>query len=444
MRRWSAVIVVMAAFWLIAASSASADDITATCSSDGIPANCSAWFTSDASLVWNATQSPPPMSASCSLGILHQFPLSDTVTQVTCTANWSGESITRTYTLHIEKSTPAVGAALSRPPDQNGWYNHPVTASFTGSSFSGIASCSAPITWSGNDSASASLTGSCTDNAGKTTSTSVPFAYDATPPSVSALPSRQPDHDGWYNHPVTFSFGGTDATSAVAGCSTLTYSGPASGSATVTGTCSDRAGNVAQQVVALRYDATDPSISVSADSADSSNSLRWRVSDVAPAASLDVMRSPGLKGSNKSVVYRGDATEFNDRRVRNGVRYTYTIIAHDQAGNTSAKTISVTPDPRLLAPLSNARVSKPPLLSWTRVRGATYYNVQLYRSGKVLSVWPKHASLQLRGTWKFEGHGYRLKPGRYTWFVWPGFGKRSAAHYGRVIGQGTFVVMPKS
>ena len=243
---------------------------------------------------------------------------------------------------------------------------------------------------------------------------------------------------------MTFAFGGTDATSGIAGCSTVTYSGPASGSATVTGSCSDRAGNVSQKMVPLRYDAAGPSISISADAADSSASLRWHVGDVAPMASLDVTRSPGLSGSKKSVVYQGDSSGFSDRRVRNGVRYKYTIIARDQAGNTSTKTIGVTPNPRLLAPLANAHISSPPLLSWTPVRGATYYNVQLYRSGKVLSAWPTHATFHLRSTWRFEGHRYRLKPGRYTWYVWPGLGKRSAARYGREIGQGTFVVMPSS
>ena len=135
-----------------------------------------------------------------------------------------------------------------------------------------------------------------------------------------------------------------------------TYSGPASGSASVTGSCSDRAGNVAQMSVPLRYDAAGPSISVSADAADGSASLRWHVGDVAPTASLEVTRSPGLSGSKKSVVYQGNSSGFHDRRVRNGVRYTYTITARDRAGNTSTKTIAVTPDPRLLAPLANAHV----------------------------------------------------------------------------------------
>ena len=192
--------------------------------------------------------------------------------------------------------------------------------------------------------------GTCIDNAGKSVSATSRSRTTQPLRAVSALPSRSPDHNGWYNHPVTFAFGGTDATSGIAGCSTVTYSGPASGSATVTGSCSDRAGNVSQKMVPLRYDAAGPSISVSADTADSSASLRWHVGDVAPMASLDVTRSPGLSGSKKSVVYQGDSSGFNDRRVRNGVHYTYTITARDQAGNTSTKTIGVTPDPRLLAP----------------------------------------------------------------------------------------------
>ena len=124
--------------------------------------------------------------------------------------------------------------------------------------------------------------GSCIDNAGKTVCTTFPFAYDATPPAVSALPSRSPDHNGWYNHPVTFAFGGTDATSGIAGCSTVTYSGPASGSATVTGSCSDRAGNVCTEdgAASLRRAALDlgvchPPTAASRCGGTSATSRRW-------------------------------------------------------------------------------------------------------------------------------------------------------------------------
>ena len=59
----------------------------------------------------------------------------------------------------------------------------------------------------------------------------------------------------------------------------------------------------------------------------------------------------------------------------------------------------------------------------------------------MLSLWPGHATVQLPRKWQFGGHRYRLKPGRYKWSAWPGFGKRKAARYGRLIGSGTFVVV---
>jgi hypothetical protein len=94
-----------------------------------------------------------------------------------------------------------------------------------------------------------------------------------------------------------------------------------------------------------------------------------------------------------------------------------------------------------LSPVSGAQVVVPPLLTWTPVRHADYYNVRLYRGRhKVLSIWPRHPRLQLRLAWRFEGHRHRLTPGRYRWYVWPGFGQRSAGRYGKAIGSGMFVM----
>ena len=154
-------------------------------------------------------------------------------------------------------------------------------------------------------------------------------------------------------------------------------------------------------------------------------------------------RSPPVCHLRLTLPSPGDAGGFTDTQVSNGVRYTYTITAGDQAGNSSVRSVVVTPGPQLLSPAPNARLTDPPMLAWTPVHGATYYNVQLY-SGylkKVLSLWPGHASLQLKRTWRFDGRRYRLKPGRYRWFVWPGFGKRSAGRYGNRIGSGTFIVV---
>jgi hypothetical protein len=275
---------------------------------------------------------------------------------------------------------------------------------------------------------------------GSSTSYSFPLHVETSSPTASAAPSRPPDSGGWYNHPVGVTLQGSSF-SGISSCTSSTYSGPSSATATAAGTCTDNAGKSVGASFGLQYDDTPPSLAAGADTADRRVALSWQAGgDVAPLASAEVVRTPGTGNSRASTVYRGDAGAYEDTRVRNGVRYTYTITAVDQAGNATVRTVAVTPGPRLLAPASDARLAAAPLLSWTSVRGASYYNVQLFRAGKVLSSWPAHPRLQLRRTWQFGGRRYRLRPGRYRWYVWPGFGRPAASHYGRLIGSGTFVV----
>jgi large repetitive protein len=95
----------------------------------------------------------------------------------------------------------------------------------------------------------------------------------------------------------------------------------------------------------------------------------------------------------------------------------------------------------LLSPKAGARTMRPPLLVWRRVKKARYYNVQVFRgSRKVLSGWPTRTRLQLRAQWKYLGRKQRLVPGRYRWYVWPGYGAPSGQRYGPLLGQSTFVV----
>ena len=98
--------------------------------------------------------------------------------------------------------------------------------------------------------------------------------------------------------------------------------------------------------------------------------------------------------------------------------------------------------PRLLSPTAGARLDSPPRLRWTPVDRATYYNVQLWRGGrKILSAWPARTRFQVGTRWSFRGQSYRLTAGRYRWYVWPGFGPRSNARYGTLIGKRTFVIV---
>ena len=94
-------------------------------------------------------------------------------------------------------------------------------------------------------------------------------------------------------------------------------------------------------------------------------------------------------------------------------------------------------------PRAGAAVSSPPLLRWTGVEGALYYNVQLWRKGasttrKILSRWPSSHRFQLRDHWRYRGKVRYFTPARYYWYVWPRFGPRSKPRYGQLLGQATF------
>ena len=267
------------------------------------------------------------------------------------------------------------------------------------------------------------------------------------PPPRSSLsrPLASPDSNGWYNHPVAGTVSVVSSFSGIAYCTPTTYSGPATTTATVAATCTDNAGKTVTAVSApFAYDATPPALSATATAGDQSVALSWQAGgDVAPIASVQVTRSGGTTAAAAATVYSGDGSGFTETHLKNGVHYTYTITARDAAGNVALQTVAATPAERLLSPTADAHVAAPPMLIWTAVPGATYYNVQLFRADptKLLSIWPKHASLQLRRTWRFDGRRYRLKPGKYRWYVWPGFGRRSAGRYGHMVGSGTFVVV---
>jgi hypothetical protein len=165
-------------------------------------------------------------------------------------------------------------------------------------------------------------------------------------------------------------------------------------------------------------------------------------------------------GSESTLVYTGKALTYVDRSVQNGIEYRYTVVSFDTDGNRSAgaAVVAVPRQRLLLTPRDGAQVSraKPVRLTWARMRGASYYNAQLFfvadlrtnslvpakvqADMKVLSVWPTKNLFVLKTTWKFESVRYRLRPGLYRWLVWPGYGSRKDVNYGPLMGSSTFVV----
>ena len=78
---------------------------------------------------------------------------------------------------------------------------------------------------------------------------------------------RLPDHNGWYNSAVSFTTHGTDATSGLVGCDLpVTYFAPDTAAGTLSGSCSDAAGNTATSTATFKYDSTAPTASATPDS----------------------------------------------------------------------------------------------------------------------------------------------------------------------------------
>jgi hypothetical protein len=274
---------------------------------------------------------------------------------------------------------------------------------------------------------------------GGETTKSVTIKIDKTPPTASAAADRQPDGNGWYNRLLTVTVSGTDGTSGIASCTSAQYSGPDNVSALVAGSCRDIAGNVTPTSFSFKYDATAPSITgLSAKRGNRSAQIAWRKSTDTQV--VEVQRAPGRNGQGETMIYRGSETGFRDTGLVVGRKYEYRVIGVDEALNRAEQKVDIVATGALLSPAPAERVTAPPNLVWTAVRRASYYNVQLIRGRRVLSAWPTSPSFQLRRTWLYKGRRYRLRPGVYRWYVWPGYGRISAARYGRPLGGSTFVV----
>jgi hypothetical protein len=402
------------------------------------------WYVSNVTVNWSVSEPQGGLTSSsgCEPAVL--IASETTGTNRTCEAvSHGGATRVTTATIRIDKTAPQVtGSGAERGPDVNGWYNKPVAVGFTGTdAIAGIEGCTYGR-YEGPDTPNHTIPGQCTDRAGNTSATaSFGLRYDATPPTLLApKPSRGPDWKGWYNRPVAVRFIGSDATSGLESCETPTYRGPDSDRATATGVCRDNAGNAATGSHEIKYDATPPKVTkIRARTYVGTATLRWWAS--ADVAQFAIVRTPGLRGRKPGVVYRGTGKRFRDKRVAVGRTYIYRVVARDPAGNPAVAAAGFRLRSALISPARGATLRRPPLLRWRSLPGASYYNVQLFRNErKIHSVWPRRGRFRLARTWSYAGNRYRLGPGEYTWYVWPGYGPRAARNYGELYGRSTFVV----
>jgi hypothetical protein len=230
------------------------------------------------------------------------------------------------FTWIVDTVAPSVTVTPDRAPDHNGWYNAAVVFDTNGTDANGIASCTADQTYTGPDGIGLTVSGSCTDNAGNTAGgTSTAFKFDNTDPSVTVTPDRAPDHNGWYNAAVVFDTDGTDANGIESCDADQTYTGPDGTGLTVSGSCTDNAGNTAGGTsAAFKFDNTDPSVTVTPDRAPDHNG--WY--NAAVVFDTDGTDANGIASCDADQTYTGP----------DGTGLTVSGSCTDNAGNTAGGT----------------------------------------------------------------------------------------------------------
>jgi hypothetical protein len=187
-----------------------------------------------------------------------------------------------TVTAYVDNTAPTTTAKVAPAPNGAGWNNSNVTVTLTATdeqygsgvksiTFSASGAQSIASTTVNGSSATVpviSAEGTTTisffakDNVGNTeTAKTIVVKLDKTGPvNVTGTADRAPDNtNGWYNHPVTINFSGTDALSGIASCASVIYSGPTGANLTVNGSCTDKAGNVTSaSFKGLKYDSVAP------------------------------------------------------------------------------------------------------------------------------------------------------------------------------------------
>ena len=161
----------------------------------------------------------------------------------------AGNTATDSVTVKLDKTAPTIsGAITSGTKTASGWYNGPVTVTFTcadaGTVKSGIATCPDPVTLTANGANTAS--GTATDKAGNTATASVSgINIDQEKPTLTTADVNVQGGTYTLGSVPAATCTATDSFSGLASCTVTVTGGNANGvgTFTYTATATDKAGN---------------------------------------------------------------------------------------------------------------------------------------------------------------------------------------------------------
>lgn len=305
--------------------------------SPSVAANAAGWQHAAVSVAFTGTDATSGV-ASCSPNTLvslegaNQSSSSGTCTDVAGNVS-SAVSLSG---INIDLTPPAVSASRASAANDAGWYKAPLVVSFTATdALSGVAAdaCDAPVTVS-SEGAGQSVSGSCRDLAGNNGSGTVfGISLDLTAPSAAAVVTPAANGAGWHKTIPTVSFEGSDAMSGsgVASCSGPTAPTADGAGQSLSGTCTDRAGNVSTAATAtVNLDRAVPTVVISAPL----EGVTYGVGAVLPA---NFVCSDLLSGMATCVGTVAKASAFDTATI--GTK-TFTVTGTDNAGNSTSQSVN--------------------------------------------------------------------------------------------------------
>ncbi len=301
------------------------------------PNGLDGWYTSNVTLDWTVSEPQSPNSLVTTGCVNQNIAADQAATTYTCSATSAGGSAgEQSVTIKRDGTAPTVSYdSVSGTAGDNGWYRSDVDVTFTGADdLSGPVTATKTVTTTSNGTAVTVDSPAFTDNAGNTTAagaaTSPAFKIDKNAPNAptaSLNPAANPA--GWHNTDVTvtFSDNGDTGPSGVATCTANATVSADTGGQTVSGTCTDMAGNVsAATAVTVKLDKTAPTIGHTLDPA-AANGNGWFKTDVAVGFTC----SDSGSGMDSCT---GGTT------LGEGANQSVTGTATDVAGNTQSDTVS--------------------------------------------------------------------------------------------------------
>jgi len=299
------------------------------------------WYTGNVSLTWSVSEPLSPNSV-VKTGCVDQTITSDqAATDYSCSATSAGGAAAeQTVSIKRDGTAPLVSydGVISGNVGANGWYTSAVTVNFTATdALSGPATASQTATTSGDGNAVTVASPAFTDAAGNTraagSASSPAFKIDTADPNApTAALSPAPNGAGWNKDDVIVSFAanGDNGPSGVDTCTAdvTVSSDTGSSGQTVSGACTDNAGNVSDETqVTVKLDKTAPAIGHTL-SPSAPNSNGWYKTNVDVDFSCADVSGSGIDTCD------GDTT------LTEGAGQSVTGTATDVAGNTATDTVS--------------------------------------------------------------------------------------------------------